>query len=313
MFARQALKKVTHPKPNPRSWQIMKELDPQNITEVVIDQMSSTPDRRLREVVDCLVRHLHDFVREVNLTPEELSEGLCFLTDVGHTCTDKRQEFILLSEVLGIETLVYTMADRLGDEHGTPTSILGPFYMPNVRTLKLGASIVGERTPELTFYGRVTDAHRQPIRNASVEIWQTDEEGLYDVQRPEFSESDLRGRFYTDDEGIYYLQSILPLGYSIPMDGPVGRLVSAQHRHGMRPAHVHYIVSAPGFKSVTTAIYLEGDPYLDSDTVFGVTQSLVGSVAQQDPCAPIPGFPALRFDFRLRSNHDGTGLNEPPF
>lgn len=282
----------------------MKELDPQNVTEVVIDQMSSTPDRRLREIVDSLVKHLHDFVREVKLTPEELSEGLRFLTDVGHTCTDKRQEFILLSEVLGIETLVFTMADGLGEEHGTPASILGPFYMPDVPTLELGASIVGERKPELAFYGQVTDAHRRPILNASVEIWQTDEEGLYDVQRPEYSESDLRGRFYTDDAGMYYLQSILPLGYSIPMDGPVGRLVKAQHRHGMRPAHVHYIVSAPGFKSLTTALYLEGDPYLETDTVFGVTQSLVASVAEQDPSSPIHGLPTLRFDFQLRAVDD---------
>jgi hydroxyquinol 1,2-dioxygenase len=279
----------------------MKELDAQNLTGVVVDQMSATLNRRLREIVDSLVKQLHDFVRDVNLTPEELSEGLRFLTDVGHTCTDKRQEFILLSEVLGIETLVFTMADRLGDEHGTPTSILGPFYMPDIPTLELGASIVGERKPELAFYGQVTDANRRPIRNASVEVWQTDEEGLYDVQRPEFSESDLRGRFYTNDAGMYYLQSILPLGYSIPMDGPVGRLIRAQHRHGMRPAHVHYIISAPGFKSVTTAVYLEDDPYLESDTVFGVTESLVGAVTKQDPSSPIRGLPALRFDFQLRS------------
>jgi hydroxyquinol 1,2-dioxygenase len=280
----------------------MKELDPHNITGVVVHQMSSTPDRRLREIVESLVKNLHSFVREVNLAPEELSEGLRFLTEVGHTCRDKRQEFILLSEVLGIETLVYAMADRLGEEHGTPTSILGPFYMPDVPTLEPGASIVGERKPELVFYGQVTDAHRQPIRNASVEVWQTDEEGLYDVQRPEYSESDLRGRFYTNEAGMYSLQSILPLGYSIPMDGPVGRLVKAQHRHGMRPAHVHYIVSAPGFKSVTTAIYLKDDPYLESDTVFGVTESLVGAVVEQDPSSPVSGLPALRFDFQLRSD-----------
>jgi len=280
----------------------MKELDPQNITGVVIDQMSSTPDPRLREVVDSLIRHLHDFVREVKLTPEELSDGLRFLTNVGQTCTDTRQEFVLLSEVMGIETLVYTIADRLGEEHGTPTSILGPFYVSNVPNLNLGASIVGERTPELVFYGQVTDAHQRPLSNASVEIWQTDEDGLYDVQRPEFSESDLRGRFYTNDKGMYYFKSILPLGYSIPMDGPVGKLVSAQRRHGMRPAHVHYIVNAPGFKSLTTAIYLEDDPYLNSDTVFGVTQSLVAAVKEDDRCSPMPGLPTLRFDFQLRSD-----------
>ena len=279
----------------------MKELDPQNVTEVVLDQLSSTPNSRLREIVDSLVKHIHSFVREVNLTPEELSEGLGFLTDVGHTCNDKRQEFILLSEVLGIETLVYTLADRLGEEHGTPTSILGPFYLPHVPTLELGASIVGERRPGLAFYGKVMDASRRPIRNASVEIWQTDEEGLYDVQRPEFDDSDLRGRFYTNDAGMYYLKSILPLGYSIPMDGPVGRLVRAQHRHGMRPAHVHFIISAPGFKSLTTAVYLKGDPYLESDTVFGVTESLVGVVAGEDPSSPILGLPALRFDVQLRT------------
>jgi protocatechuate 3,4-dioxygenase beta subunit len=173
--------------------------------------------------------------------------------------------------------------------------------MPDVPTLELGASIVGARTPGLAFYGQVTDANRRPIRNASVEIWQTDEEGLYDVQRPEFSESDLRGRFYTNDAGVYYLKSVLPLGYSIPMDGPVGRLVRAQHRHGMRPAHVHFIISAPGFKSLTTAVYFKDDPYLETDTVFGVTESLVGEVAEHDPSSPIVGLPALRFDVQLRS------------
>ena len=137
--------------------------------------------------------------------------------------------------------------------------------------------------------------------DARISVWQTDEEGLYDTQRPDFSESDLRGRFYTDDAGMYRLQSILPLGYSIPMDGPVGRLVKAQDRHGMRPAHVHYIISAPGFKSVTTAIYLKDDPYLETDTVFGVTESLVGEVVDHDPSSPIPDLPALRFDFQLRS------------
>jgi hydroxyquinol 1,2-dioxygenase len=278
----------------------MQELDQYTITDVALAQMSSTKDKRLHEILDAAVRHLHDFAREVDLKPHELFEGLRFLTEVGHRCTPHRQEFILLSEVLGLETVVNILNDLRPKEPGTRSSILGPFYVTNSPTLRLGDPLNPRGTnEEIALYGRVADFSGRAIPNATVEVWQTDEEGLYDVQRHD--ELDLRGCFRTDAEGRYYLRSIRPLGYSIPMDGPVGDLIRAQGRHGMRPAHVHFLVGAPGFRSITTAFYLQDDTYIESDTVFGVTESLIRQIKQDDPSSPMPNLPSVRFDFTLGS------------
>jgi protocatechuate 3,4-dioxygenase beta subunit len=276
----------------------MQELDQYTITDVALAQMSSTKDKRLHELMDAAVRHLHEFAREVDLKPHELFEGLRFLTEVGHKCTPHRQEFILLSEVLGLETVVNILNDLRPKERATRSSILGPFYVGNAPELELGQSLSPDgKYKEIALYGRVTDSAGRAIKNAVVEVWQTDEEGLYDVQRHD--ELDLRGRFHTDAEGRYFLRSIRPLGYSIPMDGPVGDLIRAQGRHGMRPAHVHCLVGAPGFKDVTTAFYLRNDVYIDSDTVFGVTESLIREIEDHDPSSPLPDLPSVRFDFTL--------------
>jgi protocatechuate 3,4-dioxygenase beta subunit len=276
----------------------MLELDQFTITEVALDQMAATKDRRLHEIMGAAVRHLHEFAREVDLKPHELFEGLRFLTEVGHKSTPHRQEFILLSEVLGLETVVNILNDLRPKERPTRSSILGPFYVANAPELELGKSLSPSGNhQEIALYGRVTDSAGRPIGNAVVEVWQTDEEGLYDVQRHD--ELDLRGRFHTDAEGRYYLRSIRPLGYSIPMDGPVGDLIRAQGRHGMRPAHVHFLVGAPGFKDVTTAFYLRNDIYIDSDTVFGVTESLIREIEDPDPSSPLPDLPGVNFDFTL--------------
>ena len=278
----------------------MQELDQYTITDVALAQMSSTKDERLHEIMDAAVRHLHEFAREVDLKPHELFEGLRFLTEVGHKCTPHRQEFILLSEVLGLETVVNILNDLRPKEPGTRSSILGPFYVTNSPTLRLGDSLnPSGNSEEIALHGRVTDSSGRAIPNATVEVWQTDEEGLYDVQRHD--ELDLRGCFHTDAEGRYYLRSIRPLGYSIPMDGPVGDLIRAQGRHGMRPAHVHFLVGASGFRSTTTAFYLEDDTYIESDTVFGVTESLIRQIKQDDPSSPMPNLPSVKFDFTLGS------------
>jgi protocatechuate 3,4-dioxygenase beta subunit len=152
---------------------------------------------------------------------------------------------------------------------------------------------------QIALYGTVKNSSGKPIVNASVEIWQTDEEGLYDVQR--HVELDSRGRFLTNTEGQYYLRTIRPVGYSIPMDGPVGDLVRAQHRHGMRPAHIHFLVRAPGYCDLITALYLRSDKYIESDTAFGVTESLIRDVIDHDTYSPFPDLPGLNFDFTLRS------------
>lgn len=166
--------------------------------------------------------------------------------------------------------------------------------------MKLGESIASHsKGLEICLYGRVLDAAGQPIPNASLEIWQADEEGCYDMQRNDPSQMDLRGRFYADAEGRYHLRTITPQGYSIPMDGPVGNMVHAQGRHGYRPAHIHFLVGAPGYREVVTALYMAGDEHIETDTVFGVSESLVVAVNGKDPSSPFPNLPSVQFDFRL--------------
>jgi protocatechuate 3,4-dioxygenase beta subunit len=254
--------------------------------------------------MEVVVRHVHEIAREVDLQPAELFAAMQFLTDVGQKCTPQRQEFLILSAVIGLESVVNILDDVRTAERGTRTSIFGPFYLSNAPQMELGQSLSsGTTDKQIALYGTVRDASGNPIQNASVEIWQTDEEGLYDVQREE-EELDLRGRFLTDAQGRYYLRTVRPKGYSIPMDGPVGALVRAQGRHGMRPAHIHFRLSAPGYRDLITALYLRTDKYIDSDTAFGVTESLIRDVVEHDPCSPFPELPALNFDFTLRSAGD---------
>ncbi len=278
----------------------MLAIDEKTITEAALEQMAGTPNARLKEIMESLVRHLHAFAREVDLTPEEWLGAIKFLTAVGHKCTEFRQEFILLSDTLGLSALVNAMHDRRALEDATKSSLLGPFYRSDSPTLPLGSSIVGKgKQPDTVIYGRVEDAAGRPIPNASVEIWQPDEEGWYDLQKLDPSEMDLRGRFYTDSEGRFNLRTIAPTGYMIPMDGPVGDMIRAQQRHGYRPAHIHFVVSAPGYREVVTALYLTGDPHLDSDTVFGASESLVVDVNRHDPTSPYPELQSIQFNFKL--------------
>ncbi len=268
--------------------------------------MSSTPDPRLKEIVSALVRHLHAFAREVDLTPEEWLEGIKFLTAVGQTCTPYRQEFILLSDTLGLSSLVNTLHDRRGagpsgvPNSGTQTSLLGPFYRQDSPLRKLGDSIA-ERTdgPQICIYGRVLNTAGEGIPGGTVQIWQTDDNGVYDLQRQDPSLMDLRATFHADAEGRYYLRTLRPLGYMIPLDGPVGDMIRAQRRHGYRPAHIHFMIGAPGYRELVTALYLRSDDRIDSDTVFGVSDSLVTETTADDPLSPFRDLPSIRFDFTL--------------
>jgi hydroxyquinol 1,2-dioxygenase len=278
----------------------MPAIDEQTITSVALDQMSGTPNPRLREIMECLVRHLHAFAREADLTPEEWLEGIKFLTAVGQTCTPYRQEFILLSDTLGLSSLINTLHDRRSVEVGTKTSLLGPFYRQGAPTKRLGESIASpDDGSEICIYGRVTDISGKPIPNASIEIWQSDDHGFYDLQKHDPSEMDLRGCFFADCEANYYLRTVRPLGYLIPLDGPVGDLIRAQRRHGYRPAHIHFLVGAPHYRELVTALYLRNDDHIHSDTVFGVTDSLITETVENDPDSPFPNLPSIHFDFRL--------------
>lgn len=287
----------------------MRDLTDQSVTDAVLEQMSETPDPRLRQVMASLVRHLHDFARDINLTPEEWLKAIGFLTKVGQACTPARQEFILLSDTLGLSALVNLLHDKTAVEKGTESSLLGPFYNQDARSFALGDTIATKGdAPELLLYGRVTDRGGKKLPHASVQVWQTDAHGEYDMQKYQGERMDMRGNFRCDAEGRFHFRTVKPLGYSIPMDGPVGALIRAQRRHGCRPAHIHFLIGAEGYRELVTALYLAEDPHIDSDTVFGVSSALVTSVKENDAEAPIQGMPAIRYDFRLgRASGGATG------
>ena len=287
----------------------MREYTPETITDAVLDQMATTQDPRLKEIMASAVRHLHAFAREVNLTPAEWIYGIEFLTRVGHLCSPARQEFILLSDTLGLSTLVNTLHDKTAMEEATHTSLLGPFFRESAPAFEPGAQISQkDRSQEIVLWGRVTDSRGEPIPDAQVTVWQTASDGRYDMQSdPEGV--DCRGVFRTDAEGRYHLRTVRPLGYYIPLDGPVGQMIKAQGRHGMRPAHIHFLIGAPGYRELVTAIYLAGDAHLDDDVVFGASADLVAQERPEDPDCPIRGLPSVHFDFALsrESGADAIG------
>lgn len=278
----------------------MREYTPENITDAVLDQMSTTPDPRMKEIMEAAVRHLHDFAREVKLTPAEWIKGIEFMTKVGQMCTPARQEFILLSDTVGLSALVNIMHDKTKMEEATGASLLGPFFRENTPQFEHGASIATKNKggQEIVLYGRVTNARGEPLPNAMLTVWQTAADGRYDIQNS-IEEIDCRGTFFADASGNYLVRTVRPLGYYIPLDGPVGQMVLAQKRHGMRPAHIHFLVAAPGYRELVTALYLAGDEHLEDDVVFGASGDLVVDVKANDPASPAPGLPSVHFDFSL--------------
>ena len=245
----------------------------------------------------------------MRLTPQEWLTGIQTLTRIGQVCTPARQEFILLSDTLGLSALVNIMHDKTAEAAGTEGSLLGPFYRESAPELELGQSIAQYATgPALVMFGQVTDAHGAPVPHARIEVWQTDSAGEYDLQTYGTERMDMRGNFAADAQGQFHFRTIRPLAYYIPMDGPVGAMVRAQGRHGCRPAHVHFLISAPGQRELVTALYLADDQYIDSDVVFGVSNALVITPREGDPACPVPGVASVRYDFRLApAGADGTG------
>jgi hydroxyquinol 1,2-dioxygenase len=273
----------------------MRDFNEHTITEAVVERFGATPDPRLREVIQSLVRHLHGFVRDVEPSFAEWEAAISFLTRTGHKCDDKRQEFILLSDTLGVSMLVDAINHRL-PEGATPTTVLGPFYVENAPELPLGAEVAqamnGER---LHVSGQVRSAGGAPLAGALVDIWHSDEDGFYDVQRPAEENASLRARFRTDAEGRFHFWTLLPTAYPVPTDGPVGEMLTATGRHPMRPAHVHFMIAAPGHETLVTHVFVAGDAYLDSDAVFGVKQDLIAEFTR----AP-EGHRVLQYDFALK-------------
>jgi hydroxyquinol 1,2-dioxygenase len=274
----------------------MRDFDENSITAAVLERLAAAPDPRTRQVTQSLVQHLHAFVRDVEPSFEEWQVAIGFLTRIGQMCDGKRQEFILLSDTLGVSMLVDAINHRM-PEGATPTTVLGPFYVEDAPELPLGAEVAqamkGER---LHVSGQVRTAGGGPIAGAIVDIWHSDEDGFYDVQRPAEENANLRARFRTDEQGRFHFWTLLPTSYPVPDDGPVGDLLRATGRHPMRPAHVHFMIAAAGHETLVTHVFVAGDPYLDSDAVFGVKQELIAEFAK----AP-EGHRVLTYDFALKA------------
>ena len=254
----------------------------EQLTQNVLDSMAQAPNPRLKTVMTSLIRHLHACIREVDLTQEEWMSGIQFLTRTGQMCDDKRQEFILLSDVLGVSMQVDAVNHRLLDE-ATESTIFGPFYREGAPELPLGATISKDGQGEpVVVTGRALSTDGTPIPHALLDVWETDENRLYEQQDPEQPDMNLRGKFRTDSEGRYTFIGIKPVSYAIPDDGPVGQLLRALGRHPFRPAHIHLLVSADGFVPVTTHLFVKGDKYLDSDAVFGPKDSLIVDFIRHD-------------------------------
>ncbi|MEU9339993.1 intradiol ring-cleavage dioxygenase [Streptomyces sp. NPDC048278] len=276
------------------------------VTAEAVDSLRGTDDPRLRELLTALIRHLHAFARETRLTQREWEAAIAFLTETGQTCTDTRQEFILLSDVLGLSMLVETVNGH-SDPGSTESTVLGPFHMTESPVRELGADIdlVGTGEP-CVVSGVVRSADGTPLPGAVLDVWQADPHGFYDVQQPDVQPpGNGRGLFTADGEGRFRFRTCVPSAYPIPTDGPVGALLKATGRHPYRPAHIHFIVSAEGHAPVTTHIFVAGGEYLDSDAVFAVKESLVEDfTATDDPVlageygVPNP-FRHARFDLVL--------------
>lgn len=252
-------------------------------TDEVVSRFADCPDARLKQVSEAAVRHLHAFIREVEPTPEEWMRAIGFLTATGQKCDETRQEFILLSDVWGVSMLVDAINHRQGGGV-TESTVEGPFHMVASPACENGANIARHGTGvPLVVEGRVVSEDGTPLSGAKVDIWHATETGFYDVQKPgELPDLNLRGLFTTDGEGRFWFRSIVPSFYPIPTDGPVGAMVVATGREPYRPAHVHVEASAPGHRTLTTHYFVEGDPYLDRDVVFGVKESLIEEFVEID-------------------------------
>jgi hydroxyquinol 1,2-dioxygenase len=244
--------------------------------DAVTESFGPETNPRLREILTALVRHLHAFTREVELTIPEWEKAIDFLTKTGHMCTDERQEFILLSDVLGLSMLVETITNR---KYGvaTESTVLGPFHVVESPVRELGDNIdmVGTGIP-CVVTGRVVGVDGSPLPGAKLDVWQANDQGFYDVQQPDVQpRTNGRGLFTADEDGTFWFRTIVPSHYPIPTDGPVGKLLIATGRHAYRPAHIHFIVEADGYRPLTTHIFVAGSKYIESDTVFAVKKSLV--------------------------------------
>ncbi len=265
--------------------------DIDRLTQAVLDQVQGD-SARVNELLSALITHLHAFVREARPTPQEWRYGLDFLARAGAFCTPERHEFILLSDLVGLSALVDAL-NNAGPDAMTPTTVEGPFHNP-APPRELGAIIATgsewERGDWTVLHGRVLDTHGAPVPGARIDVWQSDDRGFYDVQDDAQDTGNLRGLFTADADGAYWVRTVRPSSYPVPVDGAGGELLRAMNRHPMRPAHIHTQVLAPGYRPLTTHLFVAGDQYLDSDAAWGVRDGLVLEFTRNSEAADIERF-----------------------
>jgi hydroxyquinol 1,2-dioxygenase len=298
-----------------------RDLSDMRLTDAVIASFERSASPRLQELMQSLVRHLHAFVSEVQPTEQEWAKAIEFLTRTGHITDDRRQEFILLSDVLGVSMLVVGINQRRqpgatpsgeavevtgAPTGGTEATVFGPFYVEGAPRYDNGDDIANGAPGEPCFVsGRVLSVTGEPILGAQLDVWQADKDGFYDVQYQDLEQARGRGQLHADAQGRYWFWSVKPEPYPIPYDGPVGDLLKAANRSPMRPAHVHFMISAPGYQTLITHVFAAGDAYLDSDAVFGVKDSLVAPFVRHEPGTAPDGtqvgepFYTMSYDFVL--------------
>ncbi|HSV82532.1 MAG TPA: intradiol ring-cleavage dioxygenase [Ramlibacter sp.] len=279
----------------------MLNLNQDNITQAVIARFADTPDPRLKEIMTSLVQHLHAFARDIRLTEEEWLLGIDFLTRTGHITDEKRQEFILLSDVLGLSMLTVAMNNEK-PAGCTESTVFGPFHVRGAPHYELGADVAnGAKGIPCVVRGTVRGIDGEPVPGARLDVWQSDDDGLYDVQHKGLAHAQARGVLTADTEGSFHFRSIVAVPYAIPHDGPVGEMLQATKRHPWRPAHLHFMIEAPGYETLVTHIFRSDSEYLDSDAVFGVRESLVRNWVRQPD-----GSYLLEFDFVLNPSRQGV-------
>jgi hydroxyquinol 1,2-dioxygenase len=285
----------------------MKDLNEFTLTDAVLDRVRNAPDPRVRQISEALVRHAHAFIREIEPTQDEWLAAIQFLTRAGQICSDTRQEFVLFSDTLGVSMLVDAINHR-APAGTTETTVLGPFYVQDPPLRNLGDDISGglPGTP-LFADGSVRSIDGTPLAGVVVDVWHSDDDGFYDVQQPDrLGHLAGRGRFHTDEQGRFHFWSVKPAHYPIPHDGPVGQMLAAQGRHPYRPAHVHFMIDAPGHAKLVTHVFVAGSKYLESDAVFGVKDSLIREYVAcpagtaPDGCKMDKPYSHLHFDFVLK-------------
>ena len=288
-----------------------------DLTPAVLAVMNRTEDPRLREILVAMVKHLHAFVREVRLTEVEFREATAMLNEIGRLHTDQHNEFVLMAGSLGVSSLVCLLNNGDRGQTETSQSLLGPFWRLNSPRVENGGTIIRSETPgtPLFVHAKVVDRDGKPIAGAEVDVWHASPVGLYENQDPDQAEMNLRGKFMTDEQGRFWFRTVKMVGYPIPVDGVVGRLLKAQGRHPYRPAHLHALIFKHGYKTLISQVFDPSDPNIDSDVQFGVTAALTGDfIRHEEPhptAADIPG-PWFSLDYTYVMEPGEAVLPRPP-